>query len=129
MKRTWVSLIMVLILLFLSACNSNNDTSTIKNGTYVLEQIGTEGVISPKIIIHDKDISFIYDGLSSYLPNGTYTVKDGILTMITDDGKYKYVFQVERDKLVFQKNESSNVNLIDDRVGIKITDNAVFKLK
>jgi hypothetical protein len=49
--------------------------------------------------------------------------------MITDDGKYKYVFQVDGDKLLFKENESSTINLIDDRFGIKITDNAEFKLK
>jgi hypothetical protein len=48
--------------------------------------------------------------------------------MTTKDGKYKYVFQIEGNKLIFQKNESSQVNLIDERFGIKITNNAEFKL-
>jgi hypothetical protein len=51
------------------------------------------------------------------------------LTMITDDGKLKYVFLIDRDKLIFQKDESSEVNLIDDRFGVKITDNEKFELK
>lgn len=129
MKRTRVSLIMVWIFLFLTACNSNNDTATIKDGTYVLEQIDTETVILPSITISDDDISLTYDYLSSYLPFGTYKIEDNILTMITNDRKYKYVFQVGGDKLIFQKNGSAKVNLTDDRIGIKIADKAEFKLK
>ncbi len=49
--------------------------------------------------------------------------------MITHDGRYKYVFQVDGDKLLFKGNESSAVNLTDDRFGINITDKAEFKLK
>ncbi len=129
MKRTWINMIMVLILLFLTACNSNNHTTTVKYGTYVLEQIGTEAVAFPKVTISGDDILFTYDGLSSYLPFGTYTIENDILTMITNDRKYKYVFQIDGDKLVFQENESAKVNLTDNRFGIKITDNSEFKLK
>jgi hypothetical protein len=131
MKRTWVSLIMAMTLLFLTACNSNNDTTTIKDGTYILEQkeTETETVILPNVTISNNDISFTYDYLSSYLPYGTYTIEGDMLTMITNDRKYKYVFYVDGDKLIFQKNESSRVNLTDDRIGVKIADKAEFKLK
>jgi hypothetical protein len=129
MKKIWVSLIMVLILLAFTACNFNNVTSTVKDGTYILEQTGTNAVILPSVTITNEDISFRYDSLSSYLPIGSYKIKGNILTMTTNDGKCKYVFLIDRDKLIFQKDESAEVNLIDDRLGIKITDNAIFKLK
>lgn len=129
MKKIGVSLSMVLILLFLTACNSNNVVITVKDGTYVLEQTETKAVALPKITISNDDISFTYDDLSSYLPYGTYTIEGDILTMTTTDGKYKYLFQVKGDKLSFQKDGSSEVNLTDNRFGIKITDNAEFKLK
>ncbi|MCT4542435.1 MAG: hypothetical protein N4A63_02700 [Vallitalea sp.] len=48
--------------------------------------------------------------------------------MTTNDKKYKYVFEIDGDKLIFMKNESSKVNLIDERFGIKIKNNAEFKL-
>lgn len=129
MKRIGVSLIMVLILLFLSACNSSNVVISVKDGTYVLEQTETKAVTLPHVTISKDDISFTYDYLSSYLPYGTYTIEGNILTMTTTDGKYKYLFQVKGDKLIFQKDESSEVNLKDDRLGIKIIGNAEFKLK
>jgi len=127
-KRVCISLTIALALL-MTACSSNNDTTTVKDGTYVLKQAGTEEVILPCINISDDDISFTYDFLSSYLPTGTYTIEDDVLTMKTNDGKYKYVFKVDEDKLIFQKNESSKVDLIDDRLGVKVTDNAEFFLK
>ncbi len=90
MKRIWVILILM-IALFLTACNSKNKKITVKDGTY--------------------------------------TIEDDILTMRTDDKQYTYVFQIDGDKLIFQKNNSSEVNLIDTRFGISLTDNAIFKLK
>ena len=129
MKKIIVSLIMVLIFSLLSACNSDGEIVTIKNGTYVLEQSNTEFVVSPYVTISDDDISFSYDLLSSYWPHGTYTIEEDILTMTTDDGRYKYIFRMDNDKLIFQKNESSSVKLIDSRLGFEITDNAEFKYK
>lgn len=129
MKKIWVSLIMVLILLFFTACNFNNVTSTVKDGTYVLEQTETNAVTLPSVTVSNEDISFTYDYLSSYLPIGSYKIEENILTMKTSDGKYKYVFLIDKDKLIFQKDESSEVNLTDNRSEIKITDNAIFKLK
>lgn len=127
MKKGLIGLIIVMALLFLTSCNSNNDRTTIKDGTYVMVQTGTEGILSPRVTISNEKISFSYDSLSSYLPIGVYTIEKDVLTMITNDGRYKYVFQIDGDKLIFQKNKSSKVNLIDESIGIKIVDNAEFK--
>lgn len=129
MKSVSISLILVLLLPFLSACDTRNNTIIVKDGTYLLENTGVKAVLFPSVTISDDNITFTYDALSSYLPIGTYTIKDDILTMITNDGKYKYVFQVDGDKLLFKENESSTINLTDDKFRIKIKDNAEFKLK
>ncbi|MGH4137761.1 hypothetical protein [Clostridium sp.] len=129
MKRIGFSLLMVLILLFLTACNSSNVVVSVKYGAYVLEQTATKGDALPQVNISNGNITFTYDLLSSYMPFGTYTIDGNILTMTTTDKKYKYLFQVKGDKLIFHKDKSSKVNLTDDRLGFKITDNAEFKLK
>lgn len=126
-KRT-ISLIIVLILLILTSCNSNNDIITVKKGTYVLEQTGAEVALSPRVTISNEYITFTYDFLSSYLPVGVYTIDKDELTMTTNDGKYKYVFLIDGDKLIFQEDDSSEVNLIDERLGIEVTNNAEFIL-
>lgn len=129
MKRVGVNFIMGLTLLFLTACNSSNAVISVKDGTYILEQTEAKAVTVPHVSISNGNISFIYDYLSSYLPYGTYKVEGNILTMATTDGKYRYIFEIKEDKLIFQKDESSDVNLTDDRLGIKIIENAEFKLK
>jgi len=120
---------MVMIFLLLSGCNSKNDTDSVKNGNYVMEQEETEEVPLPHVTITENKILFSYDLLSSYLPLGTYSIDDDILTMTTDDNKYIYVFQIDGDNLIFQENESSSVNMIDGRFGAKVTDNSKFHLK
>ncbi|HHV10118.1 MAG TPA: hypothetical protein GXX75_07560 [Clostridiales bacterium] len=129
MKKIWVSLMVFLFFVAFSACNNHRDTTTVKNGTYKLGQTETDAVVSPYITISDENISFSYDALSSYWPYGTYTVEDGVLTMTTYDERYKYVFRLDDDKLIFQKKESSSVRVIDSRFGAEITDNAEFILE
>jgi len=129
MKKRLVYLIMYLCLFFVTSCNSNNEIITVKDGTYFLEQIDQEEVmVRPSVNISGNNISFSYDMLSSYLSVGTYTIEKDVLTMITDDEKYKYVFQIDGNKLIFLKNESSEVDLIDERFGVNIPNNAEFKL-
>ncbi len=127
MKKTCISFIMVIIFLFLSGCNSNNDSYTVKNGTYYMEVVSEAGV-TPYVTISDNTITFTYDLLSSYLPRGNYSIDDDILTMTTDS-KNIYVFQIDGDNLIFQKSKSSSVNLKDGEHGVKITDKAKFHLK
>ena len=127
MKRVLWALIMLSGIQLFAACDSNRAASTVRDGTYILEQTGTNEISLPCVTVSDEDISFTYDVLSSYLPIGNYSVKDNILIMTTNDEKYRYVFLIDENKLVFQKSESSQVNLSDDR--IKINDNAIFMLK
>ena len=83
-------MIIILILLLLTSCNTSKDTTTLKDGTYVLEHTGEEAVLFPSVTITGNDISFTYDVLSSYKPYGSYTIDNNVLTMKTSDGKYKY---------------------------------------
>jgi hypothetical protein len=129
MKKACISFIMILTSLLLSGCNSDNDTDTVKNGTYVMKYKETETVLLPQVTISGDEIIFLYDFLSSHLSRGTYSIEEDILTMTTDDNKYIYVFQIDGDSLIFQENESSPVKLIDGRLGIKVADKAIFHLK
>ncbi len=117
---------MILIFFLLSFFIIRN-TVTVKNGYYVLvEKVG----FSPCVTITDEGFS-IGDLLSSNSNNwvsGTYEVDNKTLTMTTDDSKYIYVFQLEENNLIFQKNDSSSLNVINMRFGDNIADNAIFNL-
>lgn len=129
LKKRLTGIIIILVLIALSACNASDKSIAIKNGTYYYEQSGEEQGFSPYVTISDHDIIFSYDALSSYMPIGTYTVEDNILTMRTDDKNYTYVFQLKKDQLVFLKDDSSALTLIDHKTGIEITDHAEFNLE
>lgn len=129
MKKISFMIMIALLFLSLFGCDSNKETITVKNGDYVMEQEEVDSILLPHITISDNQIMFVFDLLSSYLPIGTYTIKDDILTMTTDDNQYIFVFQIDGDNLVFQKEESSPVGLIDRRLGVKINDQAKFHRK
>lgn len=123
-----VGLIVILLFLLLISCISDKDKITVKDGTYVLEQIRTKSVVAPSVTIDKDNISFSYDLLSSYLAVGHYTIEKDLLTMKTNDENYTYVFEIYGNQLIFKENKSSEVKLIDEEFGVKITNNSKFKL-
>lgn len=125
MKKYGIRILAVLLLLMLAGCKSSEDTPTVKNGSYIMEHDG-EIFLSPSVTIADDTFTFFYDPLSSYMPIGNYTVEEDILTLTTDDKKYHYVFRIDGNSLIFQKEESSTVRLIDERLGVEVMDQAVF---
>ena len=129
MKYSFLNIIMILVLLLLTGCDSNKETYTVKDGQYVMEQNDMETQLLPQLTISEENISFSYDMLSSYLPYGTYSINEDKLTMKTDDHMYHYVFQIDGDSLIFQKDESSPVDLIDCRVGVNVADQTKYLFK
>ena len=124
MKRMRGSLTILLIIVLLTACNT--DTVDVKDGTYIMQTLNENGSFLPRVTINDDEIIFSYDFLSSYVSIGTYTAEGNMLTMITDDEMYRYKFIIEGQKLYFQKDDSSEIKLTDERLGYKILDNAEF---
>lgn len=74
--------------------------------------------------------SFAYDVLSSYLAVGTYEINGDKVELTTEDGTFHYTFySADEDTLRFSADESSDVQLTDNRIGAVITDGAVFSAK
>lgn len=115
-------------MLLFPACKVN-ENKTIKDGTYALIQNVSSIDIFPAVKIKDNEFIFSYDLLSSYMPHGIYKIKKNLIIMTTDDNKFKYVFQIDDDKLVFLEEKSTSVTLIGSLSGVQITDKSVFKLK
>lgn len=75
----------------------------------------------------DRRFGFFYDVFSSYLSFGSYTIENGILTAVTDDGLYHYSFRIkDADTLVFMVADSSQIKISDQRFGIEFGDGAEF---
>lgn len=110
---------------------TNTSIESVQNNTKIYVLNGNKGEFLPEIVLNtiDNTFSFSYDVLSSYLSIGAYKESQDRLELITDDGEYHYVFDiVDKSTLKFNKDESSNVTLIDNRMGIELSNGAEFIL-
>lgn len=108
---------------------TNKSIASLQNDTKIYVLNSNKNEFIPEIVLNtiDNTFSFSYDVLSSYLAVGTYIESQERLELITDDGKYHYVFDiVDESILKFNKDESSNVTLIDNRTGIELSNGAEF---
>lgn len=122
MKKIIAVILFLLVLTFtLPGCiNSKTEEQHISVGTYVMEE-SEEPVLKPRISLKDDNkFNFSYSPLSSYLCMGSYEVDNGFLILKTDDGNYKYVFEIKDKTLVFIATESSDIpsyaNVVDGSV-------------
>lgn len=101
---------------------------SIKSKSYYMETKEDADGFTPCLsVFDDGTFGFTYDVLSSYLANGTYSIEDQQIILKTDDGKYQYIFEIEDDDtLLFVKDKSSDVSLIQKDIGVTITDGAQF---
>ncbi len=128
-KNICFFIILTLTLSLFTACI--NKTTELKMGKYTLElQENNEipNVMLLRITLTDKQFTFVYDLLSSYLNSGTYKITNDILILTISDKKYTYSFKIDGDSLAFIEDKSDSVSLIDKRIGIQIIEGSVFKL-
>lgn len=68
----------------------------------------SEDVIKPTLTLFEgNEFSFTFSGISSYLGFGTYHISDNSLTLRTSDGRYRYVFEIRGEELIFKAGDSS----------------------
>lgn len=120
-----IILLIILCTTLSTGCSDLNKTeileSTLSIGTYQEED--SPDILKPKITLEkNNEFIFTYSALSSYLPIGTYEIHQNSLILNTEDGKNKYLFEIQDDTLVFDKENSSPVTLSN------LTDGAIFSL-
>ena len=124
MKKTIIMILLLLILIsVLVGCSKNSKTTGqhISVGIYVMQE--SEEPLKPSVSLEEHNqFSFNYSALSSYIPKGTYEVDNGILTLKTDDGKYKYLFKIKDNTLIFNATKSSEIPSFAN-----IADGSIFK--
>ena len=90
-----------------------------------------ETVIAPTLTLDTEAGTFLfsYDVLSSFLPVGTFTQEDDVVTC-AGDATHTYLFRVVNETtLAFIAEGSSPVTLTDDRLGEPVLDGSVFLLE
>lgn len=93
----------------LCACKGDEQNSTLKEGTYISIE-SAEGGLLNNLVLEDNSFKFMYSALSSHIPCGSYEIKGNklILTEVTKgDKKSTFVFKIDEENLIFQKNEST----------------------
>ena len=125
MKKLYsLFLVSIIILCLITGCSNNNATkkTNLAIGTYEFQQ--TTDPLNPFVSLKENnEFVFVYSSFSSYLPVGTYEINEDNLILNTSDEKYKYIFKIKNDTLVFSKEKSSSLP-----IG-QIKDGAVFIFK
>lgn len=108
------------------ADNSNG----VQNYIMVIESQNNIFVPRLELDKNNETFSIMHDVLSSTIIGGTYEIEDNMLVAKTYDNKSTYQFEIVDSKtLKFIQNNSSEIALTDDRVGIPISDGSIFKLQ
>ena len=121
-------LLLLLCCLLLAGCAPQAVTP--RNGVYHMS-VPPETIDVPSLLLDAESASFSfgYDALSSYLSIGSYEQDGSVLRCVTADGLYTYLFRVVNETtLAFIEEGSSEVRLIDARLGAPVVDGSVFLL-
>lgn len=107
--KKWIAMFIASALIIsMTACFSG------KSGGMDSELLGKYDFISEEsemtstvVLNEDGTFVFTFSPLSDYIGSGKYTIKNDVLTLKTDDGKYHYVFKMKDGTLIFDAEKSS----------------------
>lgn len=105
------------------------DSESTVDDTAIFEDSKEDIMFVPYITLDTEEKTFMLcvDSMDSYLPYGTYTIKDDVLTATTDDGLYTYKFKiVDKDCLEFIEKGSSDISYVDEGLSVNVEDGVVF---
>ena len=106
---------------------SNEDQKRLNVTRYVASENGQDDLFAPKLtLMEDGHFQFAFNFLSSYLNYGRYTVEGNEYRMVTDDGRFTYVFYEKGKKLIFDAERSAKCILQD---GTELAQGTVFYLQ
>ena len=110
----------LLLALFLAGCESRPTESVVSRVyTYAAS---SEPVMKPTLVLEDDRFTLTLSPLDSYMPRGSYEIKNHTLLLKTDDGEQEYLFAIRGETLVFDATGSSALPSFAD-----IPDGAVFQ--
>jgi len=102
-------------------------SSNLPTVTYQMQNTDPDIPFAPKLtLMPDGRFNFIYSLLSSYLNYGKYEITGPEYKMVTEDGKYTFMFRKKGDKLVFDAECSARCTLDD---GTELPNGAEFSVK
>lgn len=117
-------ILLISCVFLLSSCNSIKKDANLPIGDYLMEE--SEEIIKPVVSLQgDNKFVFNYSPLSSYYNHGCYEVDGDNLILKTEDGMYKYVFQIGDNTLSFNEKLSSEISSYAESAGATFTKNVI----
>lgn len=108
---------------YISSVQHPSQETANENITRVYKFTASTEPIKPTVTLYDNGMfQFTFSAFSSYIGTGNYSLKNNVLILNTNDGKYTYVFDVDNNKLVFDAENSSDMLGFSD-----IKDGSVFE--
>lgn len=105
MKKFAAIVLAILMTVSITACKSGGvDSDLLGKYSYCGED---ESFTSTVVLNENGTFEFTFSEISDYIGHGKYTIKNDVLTLKTDDGKYHYTFKMEDGTLIFDAENSS----------------------
>ncbi|MCI9626887.1 MAG: hypothetical protein HFI90_08940 [Clostridia bacterium] len=131
MRKQSILLAVLTVFLLFAGCTQQQTEdmqqpqAQVQPGKYEME--ASEEPLKPYVMLEENQtFQMMYSALMSYLPLGTYEVKEDSVVLTTEDGERHYTFRIDGDTLVFRKDKSSSVKFGKEEL---MPDGAVFRLK
>lgn len=99
-RRKVLALLITFVLIFVAGCSLQGNAKGPKIGKYILQDTEVEGW-AWVLLKSDNQFEFNRWGATSYLPMGTYSTEDNILTLQVSVNEV-YKFEVDGENLIFQ---------------------------
>jgi len=123
MKRKTIALCFILIasmLVIFTGCLKQNETEDLKLGKYVLQGDTETDDFTWVLLKENSEFEFNRGLSTSYRPEGTYSIEDGMLTFYVSEEE-SYIFTIDGDNLIFKRGEFAD-GLIEEGAIFKLSD-------
>lgn len=118
-KRKALVLLFTFALAFAMGCSIQNKATELKTGKYVMQDTEIEDW-AWVVLNGDNQFEFNRNGGTSYIPSGTYSIEDNVLTLFVSENE-EYKFLVDGDKLIFKSGDTT-ANLVEEGAVFKLSD-------
>jgi hypothetical protein len=123
MKKLISVILMAAMLFGFAACDSGVSKDSIEPAVYRME-----GETFPQLSLRkDGTFSLAHNAMRIGSTTGTYTVEEGVLKLITNDGS-AYCFNIKKDALKFDADISDEFDASVQEEGAEIVDGTKFEL-
>ncbi|MTI47912.1 hypothetical protein [Sporosalibacterium faouarense] len=114
-----VLIIIVLISILITAYLSQNKDDEIELGKYIMQDSEKPAPWAWVVLKENNEFEFMRSLATSYIPRGTYSINDNILTLYANEDE-TYIFTIDEGNLIFQSGKYA-VRMIEKGTVFKLS--------